>query len=583
MQIDVLLKELEQMFAEQKTEQAEIFLSDNLKKAMEENDTSAVLTIVNELIGLYRDTSQFENMLLYCRQSLKLMKNIGLEGTNPYAKALLNVANAYRAAGMQEESLQVYDQVKGIYEQILEKQDLDWAAYYNNLGLLYQEMNRHEEACLSFEKALSIVEAHQEERIKQAVTHGNLAASYVQCRKLKEAQAHIQAALAIFNQDEEKDFHYSAAAAAAGDLCMEQQDYVKAAAYYEDALKEQERQAGRTSFYVRVLEKLQDAYGRLGMPELLKGLSLSWEYYISYGKTMIHEKFPEYEERIAVGLAGEGSDCLGFDDRLSMDHDFGPGFCMWLTDEVYEEIGEQLQQEYEKLPKYLHGISRQTTPQGAGRTGVRRIKEFYRTLTGWEEGPETVNEWLAVEDYQLSSATNGEIFKDVEGKFTAIRSRLQEGYPEGVWEVRLAEKLARAGQYGQCSYARMMSRGQTVAASMYLGQFAKYVLEVLFYLERKYPPYDKWLFKGAEKLQLLPEIPKKLEQIFELPPDPEVWRDAEVWNGLINRRDKKAVLIEEIAALIIQKLHSQGITDGSSSYLEAHGRELLERGRQICR
>ena len=31
---------------------------------------------------------------------------------------------------------------------------------------------------------------------------------------------------------------------------------------------------------------------------------------------MIHDKFAEYEGRIAVGIAGEGSDCFGYDDFM---------------------------------------------------------------------------------------------------------------------------------------------------------------------------------------------------------------------------------------------------------------------------
>ena len=71
----------------------------------------------------------------------------------------------------------------------------------------------------------------------------------------------------------------------------------------------------------------------------MNGMELAERYYETYGRPMLHEKYPEYETRIAVGLVGEGSECFGFDDRISRDHDFGPAFCLWLEKKDYQEIG----------------------------------------------------------------------------------------------------------------------------------------------------------------------------------------------------------------------------------------------------
>ena len=61
----------------------------------------------------------------------------------------------------------------------------------------------------------------------------------------------------------------------------------------------------------------------------MKGLELSRSFYEGAGAPMLQERFPELLGRIAVGLAGEGSECFGFDDELSADHDFEPAFCLW--------------------------------------------------------------------------------------------------------------------------------------------------------------------------------------------------------------------------------------------------------------
>ena len=112
-------------------------------------------------------------------------------------------------------------------------------------------------------------------------------------------------------------------------------------------------------------------------------------------KPLIADKYPEYQGRIAAGLVGHGSECYGFDDDLSRDHDFGPRFCLWLTDEDYAAIGERLQADYEALPQSFMGYGpRESTAraQGAGRRdGVFRIGDFFESITGYRQAPSTNN------------------------------------------------------------------------------------------------------------------------------------------------------------------------------------------------
>ena len=92
----------------------------------------------------------------------------------------------------------------------------------------------------------------------------------------------------------------------------------------------------------------------------MKGLELSRKYYEEFGKPMLKEQFPEIEHLIAVGLVGSGSDCYGYDDDISHDHDFEPGFCLFVPDEniIDEKTFFNLERAYSKLPKEFCGYKR---------------------------------------------------------------------------------------------------------------------------------------------------------------------------------------------------------------------------------
>ena len=97
--IEEILQGLDQLFEAYKIEEVEGYLEAALNEAKEHGQYEVIITIVNELIGFYRDTSQYEKSLAYCRQILPFMEDLGLKGTIHYATTCLNIANACRAAG----------------------------------------------------------------------------------------------------------------------------------------------------------------------------------------------------------------------------------------------------------------------------------------------------------------------------------------------------------------------------------------------------------------------------------------------------------------------------------------------------
>lgn len=117
----------------------------------------------------------------------------------------------------------------------------------------------------------------------------------------------------------------------------------------------------------------------------MRGLERARELYESRGRELIHSLFPEYEDKIAVGLAGHGSECFGYDDELSEDHDFEEGFCLWIDDATDREIGLELSRAY----RQLKGGGSKSSALAEQSRGVRRIGDFYRRYTGCPGAPDS--------------------------------------------------------------------------------------------------------------------------------------------------------------------------------------------------
>lgn len=314
----------------------------------------------------------------------------------------------------------------------------------------------------------------------------------------------------------------------------------------------------------------------------MKGLELARRYYEEVGKPAILRDVPKAASGIAAGLVGHGSECYGFDDELSRDHDFGPAFCIWLTDEDYAQYGEALQKCYASLPSEFGGFpARHISAQGGGRVGVLRISDFYESLLGRREAPQNINTWYAMPESGLAAAVNGAVFEDNAGEFTRIRKELLAYYPEPVRLRKMAQAAALAAQAGQYNYSRLMKRGEWAAASMAEKIFMEQAIQLVYLLNKKYAPFYKWAHRGMKELSILTQAYDLLEQLALLGPQCSAWEyGKENYRYGLNLADEKVVCIETICANIVQELHRQSLSDVQDNYLEAHAGAILRAGER---
>lgn len=291
----------------------------------------------------------------------------------------------------------------------------------------------------------------------------------------------------------------------------------------------------------------------------MTGLELARAYWETYGVPMIHEQFPEYEEIVAAALTGSGSECYGFDDEVSLDHDFEPGFCLFIPGEeiMDRRTAFQMERAYAKLPSEFEGFRRQKLqPVGGQRHGLFRIDEYFTDKIGCPPEQMTTEQWLRIPEYALAEAVNGEVFRDPAGLLTDCR-RILEDMPEDIRRKRLAGRLLLMAQSGQYNYQRCLKHGETGAAQLAVGEFARNTLSAVFLLNRKYMPYYKWSFRALKALPGGEDLGRSLEWLLTTENGKELAED-------------KYFCMEGIASQVIDLLQEQGLTEATCGDLEKH-------------
>ena len=292
----------------------------------------------------------------------------------------------------------------------------------------------------------------------------------------------------------------------------------------------------------------------------MNGLELSRGYYETYGKPMLKGEFADLLPYLAVGFVGSGSEHYGFDDEVSHDHDFEPGFCIFLPGEdvVDRRSAFLLERAYAKLPKEYEGVKRSNiSPVGGNRSGVIRTAEFYRNAVGTPDGVLSAEGWLHIPDYALAEAVNGVVYFDNYGEFTRIRESLQT-MSDDVRYKRLAGNLLLMAQSGQYNFNRCIRHGEPEAAQLACTEFVTAAMKVLFLLNRRYMPYYKWSFRALRQLDGMADFAAQLS--FLLTGDNADETVSEV----------KYDVIETISSDVISILQGQNLTQAICGDLEKH-------------
>ena len=612
---DRFLQGLDAIFARHAAaSEAAPYLEQAMSDAENAEDDAGLLTVLNETMGFYRSQGWHDKNQWIVQRTIELALRMGLEGSETWATTLINCATAMRAAKQYDQAEDLYMQALQCAENVYPPKDRRIAALHNNLSMLYQETGKAEASEHELREAMRILREASDNPstdIDLASSCTNLALTLLDEGKTDDAHAYADEALAIHATARAQGVdsaHYAAALAGAAQVRFAQQKYGEAAAYYREALNLIEDRYGRDTDYWRITEENlskaldaakaagqsidEPAHGVAAEP-MPSGMELARRLWEQAGKPMLQSRYPDYAERIAVGLVGYGSECFGFDDALSRDHDFAPRFCLWLTDEDYAAIGTALQEDYERIAhawRSEHSSAdlpdSPTTPRAQGtmrRDGVFRIGDFFETLTGYREAPpqDAPHEWLALDESTLATATNGRVFADALGAFSSTR----QGFtfmPEDVRLSLISRRLGMLSQAGQYNLPRMLQRGDGAAAMTSIHEFAQAAISLVFLVNNPvsvgYAPYYKWRFAALRRLSRrmatrLPGVCAQLEEILHLASAacfgvPGTTAEHKASTTATPPADRINAIIERICADIVSELQREGLTRSQETFLE---------------
>lgn len=612
----------------------------------ESNAQALQLSVLNELMGFYRSRGEHTKNKQIIDNALDLARKMDLAGSEAGTTTLINAATSLRAAGSYERATEIYSQAIKESSKTLKPNDRKLAALHNNLSMLYSETGKIKEAIDQLEKALDILQKSSIDPstdIDIAATHTNLALANLQeCSQPNEstnsksdslntafehASTSIRMYIAGNNQNQP---HYASALAGYAQVQYARKEYSDSVDAYSKALDLIAQCYGKDSeSYAITLENLHQAqkaaekFTASGVadaiqcaaekspatddlqpksnktiqsnktvkaednPKIKNGMQLAKEYWQTYGKQLLElPKFRDYKNRIAAGLVGHGSECYGFDDEISRDHDFGPGFCLWLTDEDYAKIGEDLQAAYNDLPQEFAGFgSREETPrakscESSKRVGVFSISEFFENITGFATAPSQDEPylWLSLNESTLAAATNGQIFADPLGEFSKTRQSFKI-MPDDVRISLISRRLGMMAQAGQYNVPRMLARKDGAATWLSINEFVRATASIVFLLNNPisagYLPYYKWQFAALRKLSArmasrLSGVANQLESLMRL-------SSAACFGGIgfgegtkgsSEAESKINEIIQNVCNEVVQELKYQGLSDCNETFLE---------------
>lgn len=433
MRLAAIKNTLDQLYQDKHYQQAHTFLLEEINKARIGKNNRLELALANELLGYYRVSEQFSDGNQVADNILSLIQNLSLNQED-IATSHLNIATFYSASKQLAPAASSYAIALPIFEEIHKNKPEQLASIYNNYSIFLQNCSDNQNALAYQLKAIANIQQVINAEVELATSYTNLANLYFSMGEFTEANTAFHLSKEIFEQQNIRDPHYAGCLLGLGNLHFTYDRYEQALNCYRTALDIMLH--FNNPQQIKAIETDISFISQLEIDHKKSGLELCRQFYENTLMPLLKSQLPEVLSFITIGCVGPGSECFGFDDALSRDHDFTRMCCLWLDKPAYDFYQHPLEN--------VLGSLNLSNPSGS-RRGLQETGAFY--LKYLKVLPDSLNSWLKADEHALASMTNGAIFYESNHQFMAIRRFLSEYYPE---DIRLKKIIARLAYMAQC-------------------------------------------------------------------------------------------------------------------------------------
>ena len=467
---ELTIKKFDSLLKENKITEAKEFIEDELNRAICCGDTSLIITLLNEIIGFYRDLGLYDNSYKLAMSLEKLIKNI--DDNNAKFISYINIGNSYRQSKHYDLAHNAFNCCLNINELSLIKEH---KALYNNLGLLYQDENNYVEAIKCFNMAIDIV---SDDLIKNATTYVNLAECYIALNQYNVALDYLNKATIVFDNNLD-DFHIMGYYKTKAKLYYLINDLNLSNEFYIKALCKIDKFVGRGKLYSNTRDEYELVLKKLNKKRT-SGLEMSLNYFNDFKSILFKDIEPDTLNNITIGLFGLGSECYLCDDYISEDHDFNPGYVVLVENNVPKSEFLKLSNNYNLLPReYDRFFIRNVLPKH----GVFYVDEYLFDFLGIKD----INN-LTMQNKSL--LTNGKIFYLGENStfYSLRRNTIYNSKNDYLIDASL--KALEISQYPY-NLKRCSDRVDVDTYALLKNHLIDRLIEYYYIYNHKYLPHDK--------------------------------------------------------------------------------------------